>query len=346
MSELQANPREAWIDISRFIAACLIVYVHVPNYSFSVLFQMPVYDGRVSFFLILAGYFLGRNNTWHKAINRAYTLFIPLVIWNVIISLFHKEIWDIGFGEYCGNILLAKYAPTTWFLRDIIILSLFSPLFMKFKVLGYALIVFIFATNGINTSLLEGAKVCAPMTCAVFWLGLYLSGIDLQRFRNLFSYTGPRYMYVTLAIGALIGITNYLCNVSAHPDWPMYKLFEPYGAWKIEYPQLTVNVLAPLLGAVLLMVMGMFIEQKFPKARKLSNYAPACFLIFVLNYPIVRAIPEEIWKSSLWLPFVLVPIIIAAIVGFYLLLRKLCPSWLPYIANDRVTKTLPKKTNT
>lgn len=79
---LLPSSREHWIDISRFLAACLIVCVHAPAFSFASLFQLPVFNGRVAFFLILAGYFMGRNNSWNKAFKRGYTLLIPFLFWN------------------------------------------------------------------------------------------------------------------------------------------------------------------------------------------------------------------------------------------------------------------------
>ena len=86
----------------------------------------------------------------------------------------------------------------------------------------------------------------------------------------------------------------------------------------------------------------LWLEKKIPAARKLSNYAPACFLIFVLHYPLIMLIPSHIWKQSFFAPFVLIPAIIFLIVAFYLFLRKFFPACLPYVANDRITH-VPKK---
>ncbi len=122
----------------------------------------------------------------------------------------------------------------------------------------------------------------------------------------------------------------------------MHKILASYGVWNISWPAVRLNSLCPVFGALLLMTLGIWLEKKIPVARKLSNYAPACFLIFVLHYPLIMLIPSHIWKQSFFAPFVLIPAIIFLIVAFYLFLRKFFPACLPYVANDRITH-VPKK---
>lgn len=149
---------------------------------------------------------------------------------------------------------------------------------------------------------------------------------------------------VLLAVGTgfLLSITNYLSVCQNNPEWNMHKILASYGVWNISWPAVRLNSLCPVFGALLLMALGIWLEKKIPVARKLSNYAPACFLIFVLHYPLIMLIPTHIWKQSFFAPFVLIPAIIFLVVAFYLFLRKLFPACLPYVANDRITH-VPKK---
>ena len=78
------SKRVLWIDVSRVIAALLIMYVHLSSPFLQAVSLHLFYLGRVPFFLVLAGYFLGRNITWNKAFNRAFWLFIPFMFWNVL----------------------------------------------------------------------------------------------------------------------------------------------------------------------------------------------------------------------------------------------------------------------
>ena len=41
------------------------------------MFYIPVAYGSVAFFLILAGYFMGRNNSWNKAFNGVIRFSFP-----------------------------------------------------------------------------------------------------------------------------------------------------------------------------------------------------------------------------------------------------------------------------
>ena len=157
-------------------------------------------------------------------------------------------------------------------------------------------------------------------------------------YRNSFT----PYVLLSVGIGFLLSITNYLSVCQNNPEWNMHKILASYGVWNISWPAVHLNSLCPVFGALLLMALGIWLEKKIPAARKLSNYAPACFLIFVLHYPLIMLIPSHIWKQSFFAPFVLIPAIIFLIVAFYLFLRKFFPACLPYVANDRITH-VPKK---
>ncbi|QWO98375.1 acyltransferase family protein [Akkermansia muciniphila] len=84
LDTLTPSKRVLWIDVSRVIAALLIMYVHLSSPFLQAVSLHLFYLGRVPFFLVLAGYFLGRNITWNKAFNRAFWLFIPFMFWNVL----------------------------------------------------------------------------------------------------------------------------------------------------------------------------------------------------------------------------------------------------------------------
>lgn len=362
-SDTQKTPRsrEHWIDISRFIAACLIVCIHAPAFSFASLFQLPVFNGCVAFFLILAGFFMGRNNSWEKAFKRGYTLLIPFLFWNVVISLFHPEIINMGMREYLCNLvgfrslftpdfnpfpikgLLGEpFSTPTWFLRDIILCSLISPLLLKLKYLVLVLILIYFSTDWFQYPVPANKITLAPFTVSLFSLGLFLSSIKLEQVKRFYKNSFTPFLLLSISIGFLLSITNYLSVCQNNPEWNMHKILTTYGVWNIHWPAVHLNSICPIFGALLLMALGIWLEQKVPVAKKLSNYAPACFLIFVLHYPLIMCIPPRIWKQSFFAPFVLIPSIISLIIVFYLFLRKFFPTCLPYVANDRITHVPPK----
>ncbi|UQT44725.1 hypothetical protein M5E88_19835 [Akkermansia muciniphila] len=101
---------------------------------------------------MLAGYFLGRNITWNKAFNRALWLFIPFMFWNVLYVLLvlpHdgapfrlenlvgiRDVFLPGINLFPADDSHAvpPIGPS-WFLRDIIILTLLTPLLVRVKIL-------------------------------------------------------------------------------------------------------------------------------------------------------------------------------------------------------------------
>lgn len=175
-----------------------------------------------------------------------------------------------------------------------------------------------------------------------FSLGLFLSSIKLAEVKHVYKNSFTPLVLLAVGTGFLLCIIDYLSICQNNPEWNMHKILASYGVWNISWPAVHLNSLCPVFGALLLMALGIWLEKKIPAARKLSNYAPACFLIFVLHYPLIMLIPSHIWKQSFFAPFVLIPAIIFLIVAFYLFLRKFFPACLPYVANDRITH-VPKK---
>ena len=186
--------------------------------------------------------------------------------------------------------------------------------------------------------------ICAPSpsTVSLFSLGLFLSSIKLAEVKHVYKNSFTPFVLLAVGTGFLLCIIDYLSICQNNPEWNMHKILASYGVWNISWPAVHLNSLCPVFGALLLMALGIWLEKKIPAARKLSNYAPACFLIFVLHYPLIMLIPSHIWKQSFFAPFVLIPAIIFLIVAFYLFLRKFFPACLPYVANDRITH-VPKK---
>ena len=358
---LLPSSREHWIDISRFLAACLIVCVHAPAFSFASLFQLPVFNGHVAFFLILAGYFMGRNNSENKAFKRGYTLLIPFLFWNIVISFLHPGIMNMGLPEYLCNLAGFRslftpdfiplsinglagepFSPPTWFLRDIILCSLISPILLKLIYPVFVLILICFSTDWLQYPVPANKITLAPSTVSLFSLGLFLSSIKLAEVKHVYKNSFTPLVLLAVGTGILLSIAKYLSVCQNNQERSMHKILASYGVWNISWPAVRLNSLCPVFGALLLMTLGIWLEKKIPVARKLSNYAPACFLIFVLHYPLIMLIPSHIWKQSFFAPFVLIPAIIFLIVAFYLFLRKFFPACLPYVANARLTH-VPKK---
>lgn len=293
---LLPSSREHWIDISRFLAACLIVCVHAPAFSFASLFQLPVFNGRVAFFLILAGYFMGRNNSWNKAFKRGYTLLIPFLFWNIVISFLHPGIMNMGLPEYLCNLAGFRslftpdfiplsingltgepFSPPTWFLRDIILCSLISPILLKLKYPVFVLILICFSTDWLQYPVPANKITLAPSTVSLFSLGLFLSSIKLAEVKHVYKNSFTPLVLLAVGTGFLLSITNYLSVCQNNPEWNMHKILASYGVWNISWPAVHLNSLCPVFGALLLMAPWNLAGKENSRCQKAVQLCPRLF---------------------------------------------------------------------
>lgn len=358
MTEDKAIPpppkkRYEWIDNARIIAALLIVYVHLPatfpneDTAHSIIAANistgSTIFGRVPFFLILAGYFLGRKITWHKAIDRAIWLFIPFCIWNIITYVLYNynSLGSLSFIEYIGSlpymlgmtsifspdIIVYGTSPTwpvnapTWFLRDIIILSLLSPILVRFKgvILSSLLIISAFTDFNIAST----SKVAlAPYTCFFYCLGVCLCNFRIDDVYYIFN---KRFTIIYVLV---LATTTTIAVIMGSRGEKM----------------LPATIIGPLLGAMLIAYSGVLVEKHLSKlSKKLVPCGPACFLVFVLHSPALSflgpILPHCIKDTALvWL----LPILVcAAIIALFLFMKKYTPWLMPYLGHMKVPKNQP-----
>lgn len=207
------------------------------------MFYIPVAYGSVAFFLILAGYFMGRNNSWNKAFKRGYTLLIPFLFWNVVISFLHPEIMNMELPEYLCNLAGFRslftpdftplsinglqgepFSPPTWFLRDIILCSLISPILLKLKYPVFVLILICFGTDWLQYSVSSNRITLAPSTVSLFSLGLFLSSIKLAEVKHVYKNSFTPLVLLAVGTGFLLCIIDYLSICQNNPEWNMHKI--------------------------------------------------------------------------------------------------------------------------
>lgn len=341
-----AKKRYEWIDNARLIAALLIIYFHMydffpeaPMVSSRLaqnLVKASTLYGRVPYFLVLAGYFLGRNITWGKALDRALWLFVPFFIWNFIVYVLFKAhgiSWDIlydvpsmlGIGcvfskdiHICNLPQAYPSILVTWFLRDIIVLSLLSPILVRFKgwILGVLAVIVSYSFFDFKD---DSYILLAPHTCFYYLLGTCLCNFKISDAYHIFS---KKFSPVFL-VGILASLAN--CVIQAERG----------------RASTHVTLIGSLFGAMLIAYGGVLIETYLPKlSKKLAPCGPACFMVFVLHHPILAMIapvmPE--WITGTWLIW-LVPIPTCALcIAVFLLMKRYTPWLMPYLGHMKVPK--------
>lgn len=335
--------RYEWIDNARVVAAILIMYIHwswrkdIPDshdYDYLHNFiSLSTLIGRVPFFLILAGYFLSRNITRKKAFDRALWLFIPFCILNYLFQIamgnfrFSPAYLTAALGiraVFSADLLLAgktACAPAiiaSWFLRDIVVLSLLTPLLTKIKPL---LILYILTFACLSIKLPVGEMHSAllnPYTCLFYFLGVCLGNFKI---RDVYHILNPKFTPICFVLFILTTLYSIICV--HHKEWAH------------------ITVFAQVLGALMIAHSGVLIETHLPKlSKRLSPCGPACFLVFMLHGPAFELINSILPKSVIdsWLGlFIPIPLFFV-IIALFFCMKRYTPFLLPYLAHMKAPK--------
>lgn len=317
--------RVVWIDVSRVLAALLIMYVHLSSPLLKTTGVHLFYNGRVPFFLVLAGYFLARNITWSKAFDRTLWLFIPYMIWNVLyllISSVHghtpfpftdlagiKDVFLPGLSFFPFDKYGTDFPPIgpSWFLRDIMILTLLTPLIIRVKILVVPALILFFSFCNMAPDPLVTISIGS---CAFYLLGVALSS---RRIDDIHLVLNEKFSIV-FCLGILVSFVMVLLHASGI-----------ISLW-------TETVPGMLLGVMLIMYAGIWMEKRLPRAAaKIALLAPVCFLTFMLHMPIYECLPPFMKFGTF---AVFTPLMAFAVIAlFYFALKRFTPFLLPYLAH-------------
>jgi peptidoglycan/LPS O-acetylase OafA/YrhL len=144
----------------------------------------------VSFFFLSSAYLLYR--TYHpkqfsdKLKRRIRTLFIPLLLWNILCLIYKLRFGD-GFFETLKNIVLSNYDGPLWFVVQILVLFLLSPLFLqvfKNKHVGLGMIVVLYFLPAFFDAYLvhqltDNEQQLAVLSRTVYYIPIYFTGAYL-----------------------------------------------------------------------------------------------------------------------------------------------------------------------
>lgn len=323
-----------WLNIGhpiyKFITynlSLLCGYIAVPFFFF------------ISGYLFFTHYFKGKIfylNKWRK---RLYTLLLPYLIWNFLVLLlyyflqnnaltapyfsgFHKPIADYNWKEFLqafwavggydggdGTPILSPY----WYIRNLIILCLFTPAIYKLNV--YAKYFWLFPIGLL--------WICTPRmafsACSVFWFGI----------GAYFSIQGKElYSVFRKKINWQIGIWLFL--------WILFNIFPFY-----EIHSIVAVVVHRLLiiGAVPIVYIWSYNKISSQKWNINKNLSDSSFFIYTIHSPILLVIRKVIVKLLpgasdvvsvlLWAFSIVVTFLFSY--GIYRLMKKFFPHLLSFL---------------
>ena len=128
------------ISYLHFIMSVLVILIHSINNDtrFERFFAIEGGIGQFAtpLFFIISGFLFFRNvrsisDAKNKLRRRVYTLLIPYLLWNLIyyaIHLFLKPGSGISLSEIIDAAFTYKYNPSFWFIYQLILLSIISPI--------------------------------------------------------------------------------------------------------------------------------------------------------------------------------------------------------------------------
>lgn len=305
----QNQPRALWVDVTRVFAALFIIMTHLPlqqpmqGYS-----QMLFLYGRVPFFLLISGYFVAHHLRSHPCSSSLYwqrtlLLGVPYVFWCLFGyacdsamagSWLHSNSEGASFFASIFGIGCYPYNGPMWFIRDLMVYSLFAALLLR---LGHKVIVLVLVCAACPLLLNHHGYPRAEGLC-FFALGVLLSVFGLENIK--------KYAFSTPLAG--------LCGMLALGFWYSWNPYPP-------------SICGPLLGTYGLMCLGVLCERYLPAVtRFLLRFTPACFLSFSLHFPMVQYYRKHDPGWPDWVQLLLVAPLIFVLVFFcYKLLELLSP---------------------
>lgn len=353
--------RYEWIDNARVVAAFLILFNHLMSmtqfggtygseYVRMLVLGVPYY-GRVPFFLVLAGYFLSRNITWSKAFDRFLWLLIPFAAWNCIYAFgclgkpFTPEIfctYVMGINKvfifdipFFSDISQCEPAiGPSWFLRDIMFLSLLTPIIVRFTKWIPMMLLFMVSIVLLNSAP-HPSYFLSPQTVFFYLVGVWLVRFKIDDAYRIFNPGFTKY-FVWGIVFSTCCIT-YLCS----RPLPDVTYLAKVPLYVIMLHGFFCTLPGMLFGTLLIGYSGVLIERYLPRFSKaLVPCGPACFLVFMLHWPILTFmkawVPAEIWNSW-WILCLPIPLF-AVICMFFLGMKKYTPFLMPYLGHMKMPK--------
>lgn len=198
------------------------------NIAYKIDLLFSVSDGTY-FFMLLSAFLLYRdlseNNIKQKILKRVRTLLIPWLLWNIIGMISYHD-FDKGIAYLVSNFLTSRFCEQLWFVEALMILLLFSPLFIrifKIKILREILLVALFVLGYMGFPFLQELHIFpsgrlqleilralrhVPVYCLGVYLGLNFSEAIIAEEYN------KKYRKISLIIAFVILVLPYIIYIA------------------------------------------------------------------------------------------------------------------------------------
>lgn len=333
------------LEYASFLATIMILFIHsslsmMPLPRIVAFTEALIGDGicrvAVPFFFVRSGYlfFLNVDDikiVVSKIVKRFRSLVVPYLLWGILGLLFLFAVSNIPFcnaliirqypweslKEFCFQFFVNPINYQLWFLRDLFLLCLISPIifyFVRFTSwAGLVLLFFAYLLVPINYVVLYSS-----MSLFFFVLGAYIA----IREPHLVEYNLVRKLPVVLIVFVILTVYNALSKIYIIP----------------YYSQL--NAFLPLLGILCLWGIVQYASQR--SKLVLLQYAPLSFFVYLAHEPLltflkkilIKYIPLSTLNYEL-LYFFLPIITLSIVVCIALVIRRSSVSFFSFLVGGR-----------
>lgn len=279
----------------------LVMWMHMGylmrDTPYYVLFQLPGYlfFTPSSVFFVLAGYFVCRDITWKKALYNAWWCFAPFVLWGVIhltvTEGFHSTwlyycVRITGINNLCGwqlfgNVPMGPANGPLWFMRDLCLLFLVSPIIYKYAKVLFLILVMLSLSPLTSAYFHHDDQVtCSIYSISYFTAGCFLRTLTKEHQKKLLEYCSPFLLSLYILCRLIPGTVDYIQNGTI-PD-------------SSDSSLVSSSYVTFLVASVMLYQLARLIELKLPWFTPIAlKLAPVTFLTFAAHFTIMSFLFEE-----------------------------------------------------
>lgn len=312
-----------WLDVSRVLCMQLIIYIHFPPHGWEKFPAQIFIAAGVPFYLFWAGYFCAGDVTWRKILKRCFLFVCVFFIWESVAWILNwhnyqdTSFW--GMGQYIvsqtGGGKAVPYIGPLWFIRDLIILTLLTPLILRLKLIILPLILFFLSYQQLSFPH-EPDTIISVGTCLIYIMGCYARRYNVARYiEEIKTSYLLLFLSVTGGLATIVAIKN---NLLSGESWAS-QIWQP-------------TLFGYLCGTALICYLGVLVMRFSSKTGKyLSSHAPAMLFVLILHIPLGAMLNIQFWLPGAW-SILQAPLLMIICLALFFLLRKFIPWAMPYIA--------------
>lgn len=275
----------------------------------------------VSFFFLSSAFLLFRTYSYRqfpeKLKRRFLTLFIPLVLWNILCLVYKLRFGD-GFLETLKNIVLSNYDDPLWFVVQILALFLLSPIFLwvfKNKTVGLVLTVILyFLPQLFDTYLIrhlaENESQTAVLSRTIYYLPVYFTGTYLaihfdkilqeERYRRSFLMVISSIVLLVTLLPSNHPIILFFNQIQIIALWILLpkKRFKQHRNWGWQISFFIYASHAIIIGVVMRLLHKFILDETLPVSMGVAFFSRLLFLalsvscIYLATWILIRWFPK------------------------------------------------------